>query len=128
MYGMARNNALPQPFAYVSARSGVPNRNVLACGALALIGAWSMSYQLGAEMLNFGAFLAFSGVNLACFKHDFLNSKTRKWTDAAFPLLGLAVCLYIWISLRWQAKLAGSIWVLAGLIYFWLRDRLRSRS
>jgi putrescine importer len=128
MYGMARNNALPQPFAYVSARTGVPNRNVLVCGALALVGAWSMSYQLGAEMLNFGAFLAFSGVNLACFKHDFLNAKTRKWTDAAFPLLGLAVCLYIWVSLRWQAKLAGTIWVLAGLLYFWTRDRFRSRS
>jgi amino acid transporter len=129
MFGMARDNALPRAFAYVSPRTRVPSRNVLVCGALALAGAWSMSYQLGAEMLNFGAFLAFSGVNLACFQHDYLRSKTRKWTDAAFPLLGLAVCLYIWVSLRWQAKLAGSIWVLAGLIYFWLRDRLsRSRS
>jgi amino acid transporter len=131
MYGMGKDNALPRAFAYVSPRTGVPNRNVLICGALALAGAWLLSYQLGAEMLNFGAFLAFSGVNAACFQHDFLHAKVRKWTDAAFPLLGLAVCLYIWASLRWQAKLAGVIWVAAGLLYFWiraLRDPHRQRQ
>ena len=127
MFGMGRDNALPRAFAYVNPRSGVPSRNVLICGALALIGAWSMSYQLGAEMLNFGAFLAFSGVNLACFKHDFLRAKNRKWTDAAFPLLGLAVCLYIWASLRWQAKTAGAIWVALGLIYAMINTGSRRR-
>jgi putrescine importer len=128
MFGMGRDNALPRGFAYVSPRTGVPSRNVLLTGALALIGAWSMSYQLGAEMLNFGAFLAFSGVNAACFRHDFWLSKNRKWTDAAFPLLGLAVCLYIWVSLRWQAKIAGAIWVGAGLIYALVRAKRRGKE
>ncbi len=128
MFGMGRDNALPRAFGYVSPRTGVPSRNVLLTGALALIGAWSMSYQLGAEMLNFGAFLAFSGVNAACFQHDFLRSKDRKWTDAAFPLLGLAVCLYIWVSLRWQAKIAGAIWVGAGLIYALVRAKRRGKE
>jgi amino acid transporter len=133
MYGMARDKALPQPFAYVSPRTGVPNRNVLVCGALALVGAWSMSYQLGAEMLNFGAFLAFSGVNMACIRHEYRNALPNGPTSMTaakywMPALGLLVCLYIWVSLRWQAKLAGTVWVLAGLLYFWTRDRFRSRS
>ncbi len=143
MFGMGRDNALPRGFAYVSPRTGVPSRNVLLTGALALVGAWSMSYQLGAEMLNFGAFLAFSGVNAACFRHDYWNAlpdgraslaktdvqrTTRRWTDAAFPLLGLAVCLYIWVSLRWQAKIAGGIWVGAGLIYALVRAGKRGSA
>jgi putrescine importer len=158
MYGMARDKALPGAFAYVHPKTGVPSRNVLVCGIAALIGAFLMSYQLGAEMLNFGAFLAFSGVNLACFKYDWWDAgklaggktacptglaggnacptaelaggKTARptWTRAAFPLLGLAICLYIWISLRWQAKLAGTIWVLLGLLYFFLHDRHRQRQ
>jgi hypothetical protein len=86
-----------------------------------------MTYQLGAELLNFGAFLAFSGVNLACFQRDYLKNPQRRWIDAAMPLLALAVCLYIWASLRWQAKVAGAVWVVAGIIYRMAADA-RNRS
>ena len=61
LYGMGTGGALPRAFCYVEPRRGVPSRNVLFCGALALIGAWAISYQLGCELLNFGAFLAFLG-------------------------------------------------------------------
>ena len=130
MYGMARNQALPSVFAYVHPRTGIPSKNVLLTGALALIGAWSMTYEFGANTLNFGAFLAFSGVNLACFRHEFRNAlpngrvpltTPRRW----MPLLGLAVCLYIWASLPINAKIAGVIWVSIGILYFALRGRRR---
>jgi putrescine importer len=126
MYGMGRDAALPRWFGYVHPSTAIPSRNVILCGALALGGAWAMTYQLGAELLNFGAFLAFSGVNAACFQHDYLRNPKRRWMDAAMPLLALAICLYIWASLRWQAKLAGAIWVAAGLMYLALRRRFRS--
>ena len=103
MYGMGRDNALPRWFGYVHPSTAIPSRNVILCGAIALAGAWAMTYQLGAELLNFGAFLAFSGVNAACFQRDFLKKQDRRWIDAVMPLLALAVCLYIWASLRWQA-------------------------
>jgi putrescine importer len=121
MYGMGRDRALPEAFAYVHPKTAVPSRNVLLTGVAALIGAWTMSYQLGAEMLNVGAFLAFSGVNLAAIKRFGKRA-------AVGPLIGLLICLYIWISLRWQAKLAGAIWVGFGMLYFVLhalRERRR---
>jgi putrescine importer len=124
MYGMGRDKALPEWFGYVHPGSRIPSRNVIVCGALALGGAWAVTYQLGAELLNFGAFLAFSGVNAACFRREFLMSKDRRWTDALMPTLALAVCLYIWASLRWQAKVAGGVWVVAGLIY-WMVSHAR---
>jgi amino acid transporter len=118
MFSMGRDLALPKWFGYVHPGTASPSRNVIVCGALALGGAWAMTYQLGAELLNFGAFLAFSGVNAACFQRDYLKNKDRTWMNAAMPLLALLVCLYIWASLRWQAKFAGAVWVAAGLVYW----------
>jgi putrescine importer len=123
MFGMGRDTALPDAFAYVNPKTQIPSRNVWLTGALALIGAWAMSYQLGAEMVNFGAFLAFSGVNLACIQYERRNGFPRGRAALWLPLLGLIINLYIWANLRWQAKLAGAIWVAAGLVYVALRPR-----
>ena len=127
LYGMGRDNALPRRlFGHIDARTRVPSYNVLFSGAVALGGALVMSYQLGAELLNFGAFLAFTGVNAAAFRHYFWKGRDRRWTYAVLPLAGCAVCLYIWWSLRWQARVAGFGWLLAGAIYALARRRGRS--
>ena len=46
-------------------------------GGLALAGAFLMSYQLGAELLNFGAFIGFMGVNVAAFLHYYVRERKR---------------------------------------------------
>ena len=68
LYGMGRGKALPQSFfGVVDPKKHVPRNNVIFVGAIALLGAFVISYGLGAEMLNFGALIAFMGVNLAAF-------------------------------------------------------------
>jgi putrescine importer len=68
LYGMGRGKALPQSFfGVVDPNKHVPRNNVIFVGAIALVGAFIISYGLGAEMLNFGALIAFMGVNLAAF-------------------------------------------------------------
>src|SRR5207248_5608888 len=70
LYGMGRSKALPQSFfGVVDPRRRVPRNNVIFVGAVALAGAFLMSYGLGAEMLNFGALIAFMGVNAAAVVH-----------------------------------------------------------
>jgi putrescine importer len=128
LYGMGTQGALPRFFAFVSSSTNIPSRNVLLCGALALIGAWTMSYQLGAELLNFGAFLAFAGVNASSFRHYWWKGRDRTWSHALIPACGFAVCLYIWLSLRPQAKIAGLIWITIGCLYFGIRMAARRRS
>jgi putrescine importer len=123
LYGMSKGGALPASFSYIEPRRGVPSRNVLLCGAVALLGAWSMSYQLGCELLNFGAFLAFIGVNASAFHYDYVRGRDRRLRHALIPAIGGAVCLYIWWSLRWQAKAAGLAWLAAGAFYFAIRRR-----
>src|SRR6202034_3778069 len=64
LYGMGRANALPgRIFASIDPRTGIPRNSVIVVGVCALIGAFAMTYQSGAELLNFGAFIAFMGVN-----------------------------------------------------------------
>ena len=73
LYGMGRSKALQQAFfGTVDPKRHVPRNNVLFVGAIALVGALLVSfglfsYGLGAEMLNFGALIAFMGVNMAAF-------------------------------------------------------------
>lgn len=118
LYGMGRDNTIPKGFfGYVDPGKGIPRNNVLFTGALALAGAFAMSYQLGAELLNFGAFIAFMGVNAAAFTHYYLRSEIKKLTYIVPPLLGFLICFYIWLSLRTPAKIAGGIWLTIGIIY-----------
>ena len=46
-------------------KNRIPRNNVLLIGAICLAGRSIFSYQLGTELLNYGALLAFMGVNLA---------------------------------------------------------------
>ena len=63
-------------FGTVDAKRHVPRNNVLFVGGIALVGAFAASCAgrmqlretLGAEMLNFGALIAFMGVNAAAFR------------------------------------------------------------
>ena len=118
LYGMGRSRALPERFfGSVDARRRIPRNNVLLIGAFALAGGLLLTYQLGAEMLNFGAFIAFMGVNLAAFVRYWLRSDERRATNFLWPLLGFAICFYLWWSLRTPAKIAGALWLGAGVLY-----------
>ena len=63
---------------------------VLFTGALALAGAFAMSHQLAAELLNFGAFIAFMGVNAAAFTHYFLRGERKSWSTLLPPCSALS--------------------------------------
>jgi amino acid transporter len=118
LFGMGRDNAIPKRFfAAVDPRTHIPRNNILFVGGLALAGAFLVSYQLGAELLNFGAFIGFMGVNLAAWVRYFARSPQKTFLNLMLPLLGFVICLWIWLSLRNPAKLTGLVWLSAGLLY-----------
>lgn len=124
LYGMGRDNALPKRFfGELSPKTAIPRNNVLLVGAVAMIGAFALNYQLGAELLNFGAFIGFMGVNASSFTHYWLRAEKRRWIDAVPPVLGFIVCLYIWWSLRTPAKVAGFVWLAVGAAMGYYRLR-----
>lgn len=124
LYGMGRSNALPRSFfGAIDHKNHIPRNNVLLVGALALAGAFAMSYALGAEMLNFGALIAFMGVNAAAFVRYYVREEKKRWTNFFPPLLGFFICLFIWWHLGRTAKIAGGIWMLAGIVYGAIKTR-----
>jgi hypothetical protein len=65
-------------------------------------------------MLNFGALIAFMGVNAAAFVRYYVRAEKKQLRNLIPPLLGFAVCLLLWLSLSRTAQIAGSIWMAAG--------------
>ena len=118
LYGMGRNDALPKGFfGKIEAKRQIPANNVILIGAIALAGSFFLSYERGAEMLNFGAFIAFMGVNAAAFVRYFLRAERKTVWPVLWPLLGFGICGYIFLQLSMPAKKLGAVWVAAGLIY-----------
>jgi len=127
LYGMGRSNALPAFFAAVDPRRNIPRNNVILVGLLAMAGGFLLTYQLGAELLNFGAFIAFMGVNLAALVRYGIRGDggSRRLGDILIPLGGFIFCFYLWWSLRTPAKVAGTAWLAVGLLYGAIRSRGR---
>jgi putrescine importer len=128
LFGMGRDGVLPKKFfGYLKPGSSTPTYNILLIGALAFAGAELLyhignAYEHAGELLNFGAFLAFTGVNFACFWQFTVlaHRKGAKWRmvqDALLPLIGFLVCGYIWWNLNHLAKTVGGIWFAIGIIY-----------
>ena len=118
LYGMGRSKALPQSFfGAIDARKRIPRNNVLAVGLFALIGAMLISFERGVELLNFGALLAFMGVNVAALLRFYVREQKRQWFNLVSPALGFIICLALWLSLSWHAKLLGIVWMVLGIAY-----------
>jgi amino acid transporter len=121
LFGMGRENVIPRRiFARLHPVRNTPWINILLLGVLAFLGAQVLSYELTAELLNFGAFLGFMGVNAAVIWSFWLRRghprKRNFLLDLAVPAAGFLFCLVIWLGLSRPAKIAGSIWLVVGFI------------
>lgn len=118
LFGMGRSEALPKSFfGAIDAKHHVPRNNVLFVGAIALVGSFLLTYDLGLNMLNFGALIAFMGVNFAAFLRYYVRAQEKKWTNLVPPVVGFFICLALWLNLSRPAKFYGSIWMAAGILF-----------
>jgi putrescine importer len=130
LYGMGRSNALPKSFfGVVDPKHGVPRNNVLFIGVIVLIGSFFLTYGRGIELLNFGALIAFMGVNASAFMRYFVRGTEKKAVNFIPPVLGFVICAGLWWSLTMPAKILGSIWMAAGIAFGiwktkWFREPL----
>ena len=134
LYGMGRSNALPKSFfGAIEPRRHIPRNNIVLVGALALAGAGILeffqsrlgggAYEIGAQTLNFGALMAFMGVNAASFIHSWHRERTRNPFVLAAPVLGFVICGFLWVNLSRPAFVVGIIWLVAGVTYGAVRTR-----
>jgi len=118
LYGMGRGNAIPKSFfGAIEPTRRIPRNNVLFVGIFALIGTTFLTFERAAELLNFGALLAFMGVNAASFTRYFLRETHKRLSNFLVPALGFVICLLLWLNLSRSAKIAGVIWMALGIGY-----------
>ncbi len=94
-------------------------------GVLALAGAFLLpvlagattGYDLGANLLNFGALIAFMGVNAAAFVRYYLREDEKKLSNLFPPALGFIICLLLWANLSSKALIFGGIWMAVGIAF-----------
>jgi len=127
LFGMGRDNVLPRKiFGHLSPGSSTPSYNILIIGAVTFVGAVLLNlignaYEHAGELLNFGAFLAFMGVNLATLWQFGLTlrpgHRRRIVADILLPAVGFLFCSLIWWNLNGLAKMIGGLWFAIGLLY-----------
>ena len=122
LYAMGKDGALPKRFfGAVDPKSRIPRNNVLLIGAICMVGALIFSYELGTELLNYGALLAFMGVNVASMLRLWRHGGGRKWFPMLLSLGGFATCLCLWANLGWLALIVGSCWATVGILLWLVR-------
>ena len=118
LFGMGRSNALPRAFfGALDSKRRIPRNAVVFVGVVSLAGAFAIDYDLGAQMLNFGALIAFMGVNAAALVRYYVREPEKKLRNLIPPALGFAVCLLLWLNLSRTALIAGSVWMAAGIAF-----------
>ncbi len=122
LYGMGRDNVLPRAlFGYLSPTRQNPSHNIILVGVMAFLGTVFVPFDQACDLLNFGAFIGFMGVNLATlWSYYFRTPKGHRrnvlW-DFLLPASGFFMCLLFWIGLPNRAKIVGGLWLLVGVVY-----------
>lgn len=128
LLAMGQDGAIPKKFfGAVSRRNRIPANNVIMIGAICLVGALLMSYERGAELLNYGALLAFMGVNISSAVLGWREGRGSQWFWILLSVLGFAVCFFIWLNLSRPALLVGTAWAIFGVVV-WLLHGRRARA
>ena len=126
LYGMGRGGALPKAFfGAIHPRRHIPRNNVLFLGAIAvsaslilpLIAGEATGFELASSLLNFGALIAFMGVNASAFVRFFWRAPQRTILNFAMPAVGFLVCLLLWWNLSTQAMILGGVWMVIGIAF-----------
>jgi len=118
LFGMGRSEALPKSFfGAIDAKHHVPRNNVLFVGTVALVGSFLLTYDLGLNMLNFGALIAFMGVNAAAFLRYYWRAEEKKLGNLIPPIFGFIICFLLWLNLSHPAMKIGSVWMAVGIAF-----------
>jgi amino acid transporter len=129
LYAMARDGKLPAVFAKVHPRFKTPYISTLFVAALSLLIGTLFAARVDAlsSIVNFGALTSFVLLHIAVIRHYFIRQRSGAWLKhLVFPLVGMAIILYVLFEMDRTAKWVGAIWLGVGILYYlgltlWLR-------
>jgi amino acid transporter len=121
LFAMGRDGVLPKSFfGTLHERFGTPVNSILLCAVVALL-ALKLDVTTSTSFINFGAFLAFSLVNLSVIFHYWIGGEKKRLREFVlfllFPFIGLAADLWLMVSLDHLAIYLGLSWLAIGVVY-----------
>ena len=121
LFAMGRDSVLPKHiFGFVHPRFRTPAINVLLTGVVGFL-ALRFDVATSTSFINFGAFTAFTFVNLSVIAHVLRERRegARKASlfDFAAPAIGAGVDLWLLVSLDFRALSVGLGWLVLGIGY-----------
>lgn len=125
---MGRDEILPKCiFGFIHPRFKTPAINIALAGVVGLI-ALKLDVATSTSFINFGAFLAFTAVNL-CVIRLYLsgNHGERRigvFGGLVFPVIGAVSDIWLLVSLEKAALVLGVVWFALGLVYLCWITRL----
>jgi hypothetical protein len=76
-------------------------------------------------MVSFGALLGFLALQISVVAHFIYREGSRDWLrHLVTPAVGFAIIAYVLLNADANAKLAGAIWMCAGLVFYLALKRL----
>ena len=129
LYAMGRDGVLPKGFfGRLSGRFATPVFNIVLCGLVGL-GALFLDVATSTSFINFGAFTAFTLVNLAVIGYFVRHRRSADgprlnpvWY-VVVPLIGAVVDVYLLTKLDGAALILGASWLALGVVYLLVLTR-----
>ena len=120
LYAMGRDAVLPRKvFGRLNARFHTPVVNLVLTGAVGLI-ALFLDVATSTSFINFGAFTAFTLVNLSVIFHFMRERRAGNQLNplsyVAVPVVGALVCAYLLSRLDSNAITLGLSWLVLGIV------------
>ena len=129
LYIMGRDGVLPRRiFGNLNPKTKTPILCILVTGAMAFVGL-GRNLEAATGFINFGAFLAFTAVNVCVIAYYLRNRASRQLSRLRYlvlPAIGACVTLYLITQLHTRAIILGLIWLAAGFAWLlWLTRGFR---
>ncbi|MDX6914537.1 APC family permease [Pectobacterium carotovorum] len=122
MYVMGRDGVFPERFfGYIHPKWRTPALNVLLVGVIAL-SAVSFDLVTATALINFGALVAFTFVNLSVISQFYIRERRNRTVKdtinfLVLPVLGALTVGALWVNLEASSMTLGLVWATIGLLY-----------
>ncbi|TIC83006.1 APC family permease [Nocardioides sp. GY 10127] len=120
MFAMGRDGVLPRRvFGTLSGRFSTPVAALVVTGVVGLL-ALFLDVATSTSFINFGAFVAFTMVNVSVLFHYVSQRRAgvrlNPWSHVVSPVLGAVVTVYLLLQLDAHAVRLGLIWLAVGVV------------
>ncbi|MFK2826261.1 APC family permease [Bacillus sp. B190/17] len=122
LYVMGRDGVIsPKFFGYIHPKWRTPALNVVLVGLVSLVAIF-IDLETATSLINFGALIAFTFVNVAVISHYVVKMKRYKNIKdfvnyLLFPVIGASIVMVLWFHLNIYSLILGIVWSVLGIMY-----------